>query len=256
MIARAAMAPAPPMQRETVRRAVISVGAIGPAGVMRTVGAVWVVRALTLLRRLLRLAAGDEGRKPLHVLLAARLELLRARLIVLRLIVQRLVVLRLIVLRLIVLRLTVLRLIVLRLTVLGLIVLRLIVLRLIVLGLIVLRLIVLRLIVLRLLLLAWIKRLRLARGKRLAADGRLLVTVLIVAVIGNIASRLALLLVIGRALAELLLRRRDQAEVMLGMLIIILGRDWVAGTLRVAGKLEIFFGDVRRRSPNFHVRSV
>jgi hypothetical protein len=120
----------------------------------------------------------------------------------------------------------------------------------------VLGLIVLRLTVLRLLLLARIKRLRLARGKRLAADGRLLVAVLIVAVIGNIAARLALLLVIGRALAELLLRRRDQAEVMLGMLIIILGRDWVAGTLRVAGKLEIFFGDVRRRSPNFHVRSV
>jgi hypothetical protein len=186
---------------------------------------------LTLLRRLLRLAAGDEGRKPLHVLLAARLEVLRARLIVLRLVV-------------------------LRLTVLGLIVLGLIVLRLIVLRLIVLRLTVLRLTVLRLLLLARIKRLRLARGKRLAADGRLLVAVLIVAVIGNIAARLALLLVIGRALAELLLRRRDQAEVMLGMLIIILGRDRVAGTLRVAGKLEIFFGDVRRRSPNFHVRSV
>ncbi len=62
MIARAAMTPAPPMQRKTIRRAVIAVLAIGAI-----LGAVLTLRAigsLTLLRRLLmlRLAPGDEGR--------------------------------------------------------------------------------------------------------------------------------------------------------------------------------------------------
>src|SRR3954454_4250596 len=45
-------------------------------------------------------------------------------------------------------------------------------------------------------------------------------------------------------LPELLLRGRDQAEVMLGMLIVILCRDRVAGTARVARQLHIFFGDM------------
>jgi len=209
------MAAAAAMQRITIGRAVIAVGAIGAAGVVRAVGIVRAISPLALLRRLL--AAGDKGRKPLHVLLAARLEVLRPRLLVLRLMVLRLVVLRLVVLRLL-------------------------------------------LIVLRLLLLARIERLRLARGKRFAADGRLLIAVLIVAVIGNIAAALVALLLLvigrGRVLAELLLRRRDQAEVMLSVLIIILGGYRIAGTLRIPGKLEIFFGDVGRRSPNFHVRSV
>jgi hypothetical protein len=43
---------------------------------------------------------------------------------------------------------------------------------------------------------------------------------------------------------------------MFSVLIVILGRNRVAGTLRVAGKLQIFFADVGRRSANFHVRSI
>jgi len=178
------VAPPTAMQRITIGGAVKAIGAVG---VMRAVGAVRVVWVLPLLRLL---AAGDEGRKPLHVLFAVRLKvLLRTLLVVLWLV---LIVLRLAVVLVLVLVL-----------VLGL-------------G--------LMLIVLRLLL-ARIERLRLARGKRLAAYRRLLVAVFVVAVLGNVAAALvALLLIIGRGrvLAELLLRRRDQAEIMLGVLIVIL----------------------------------
>jgi hypothetical protein len=119
------------------------------------------------------------------------------------------------------------------------------------------RLVVLRLAVLslRLVLLARIEGLRFARCKRLAADGRLIVAI-VVTVVRTVAALLAALLEIGLALAKLLLRRRDQTEVMLGVLIIIFGRDRVSGALRIASKLKIFFGDVGCRSPNFHVRSV
>ena len=41
-------------------------------------------------------------------------------------------------------------------------------------------------------------------------------------------------------LPELLLRRRDQAEIVLGVLIVIFGRDRIAGGLRVARKLKYF----------------
>jgi hypothetical protein len=68
---------------------------------------------------------------------------------------------------------------------------------------------------LRVVLLARIERLRLARRKRLAADGRLFVVAVVIPVIGKIAARLARLLVVGLTLPKLLLRRRDQAEVML-----------------------------------------
>ena len=46
------------------------------------------------------------------------------------------------------------------------------------------------------------------------------------------------------ALAELLLRRRDQAEIMLGVLIIVFRRHRIAGGLRVARELDVFLGDV------------
>jgi len=108
---------------------------------------------------------------------------------------------------------------------------------------------------LRLVLLAWIERLRFARRKRLAADGRLIVAV-VVTVVRTVAALFAALLEVGRGLAKLLLRRHDQTEVMLGVLIIILGRDRVSGALRIASKLNIFFSDVGCRSPNFHVRSI
>src|SRR5579863_6122287 len=57
-------------------------------------------------------------------------------------------------------------------------------------------------------------------------------------------------------LTELLLGRGDQTEVMLGMLIVILGGDRVAGRARVACKLHIFFRDVRGGAADLDVRSI
>lgn len=119
-----------------------------------------------------------------------------------------------------------------------------------------LRRLLLRLKLLRLvLLLARIKRLRLRR-EGLAAHRRLIALAVVVIVIRRIAARVALLLVIGLRLTQLFLRGGDQAKIMFGMLIIILGGDGIAGTLRVARELKIFLGDVRCGPANFHVLPV
>jgi len=57
-------------------------------------------------------------------------------------------------------------------------------------------------------------------------------------------------------LAELLLCRRDQTEIMFGMLKIVLGRDRIAGGLGIACELEIFLRHVIGRSANLHIRAV
>jgi hypothetical protein len=115
----------------------------------------------------------------------------------------------------------------------------------------------LRLILLRLvLLLARVKRLRLRR-EGLAAHRRLIALAIVVIVVRGIAAGVAaLLLVIGLRLAKLFLRSGDQAEIMLGVLIIIFGGDRVAGALRIARELKIFFRDMRRGPANFYVLSV
>lgn len=113
-------------------------------------------------------------------------------------------------------------------------------------------------VLLLLLVLLRINRLLLTRGERLT-DLRLVVAV-VITIIRAIATGaglpLRLLLVVGLALAELLLCRSDQTKIMFGMLIVILGRNRVAGTLRIAGELQILFGDVGCCSANFHVRSI
>jgi hypothetical protein len=58
------------------------------------------------------------------------------------------------------------------------------------------------------------------------------------------------------ALPELLLRDRDQAEIMLGMLEVVLCRDRIAGRLRVACELKIFVGDMTGRSADLHVGAI
>ncbi len=121
------------------------------------------------------------------------------------------------------------------------------------------RRLMLRLVRLLVLRLARIERLRLARREWFAADMGLLVIVVVIAVIGEIAARIAaglLLLVIGLGLAKLFLGGCDQAEIMLGVLIIIFGADGISRTLRVSGELEIFFGDVRRGAADFYVLPV
>ena len=66
----------------------------------------------------------------------------------------------------------------------------------------------------------------------------------------------ALRLEVRVLLAELFVRRRDQAEIMLGMLEIIFRRNRVARGLRVARELKIFFRDVVRGSADLHIRAV
>ncbi len=129
------------------------------------------------------------------------------------------------------------RLIVLRLRLVLRLMLRLVLLRLIVLGLMLLRLMVL--------LLARVKRLRLARRERFANLRLVVVVVVIVGEIVAVAHAAAGLLLVKRlTLAKLFLGGCNQTEIMLGMLIIIFRRNRISGTLRVAGELEIFLGDV------------
>lgn len=103
-------------------------------------------------------------------------------------------------------------------------------------------------------------RLRLRGIARLILAGEWLAIILVVISLITAGlrtrSRLRLLAVIGVLLTELLLRRSDQAEIMLGVLIIIFGRDRIAGALCIARELNIFFRDMRGGASDFYVRSV
>ena len=67
---------------------------------------------------------------------------------------------------------------------------------------------------------------------------------------------LLVLIVVRILLAELFLRRRDQPEVMLRVLIVVFGRDRITGALRIARELDVFLCDVGGRAANFHVGAV
>lgn len=119
---------------------------------------------------------------------------------------------------------------------LGLMLLRLVLRRLMLMMLVMLIVLIVLMMLLRLmLLLARIELLRLARRIWLA-HLRLVVAV-VVALIGNIATHATawLLLKVRLTLAKLFLRGGDQAKIMLGVLIIILGSDRIPGALRVTG---------------------
>jgi hypothetical protein len=119
-----------------------------------------------------------------------------------------------------------------------------------------LRMKMLLLIVMVLLLLARIIRLRLARCERLAADVRLLVVAVLVALVGAAHLVRLLLLIVRLTLPKLLLSHRDQTEIMLGVLIIIFRCNRVPGALRVTGELKVLFSDMGRCTANFYVRPV
>jgi hypothetical protein len=67
---------------------------------------------------------------------------------------------------------------------------------------------------------------------------------------------LRLLIVVGVLLAELFLRGGNETEIMLGVLVVILGGNRIAGALSVTRKLDIFFRNVRSRAANFNVGAV
>src|SRR6185437_6384502 len=71
-----------------------------------------------------------------------------------------------------------------------------------------------------------------------------------------LATLLRLLIVVGVLLTELFLGGGDQAEIVFGVLIIILGRNRIAGTLRITCKLDIFFRNMRCGTTDLHVWTV
>src|SRR5262249_36304416 len=84
-------------------------------------------------------------------------------------------------------------------------------------------------------------RLRLLRNEAgLLAEARIILALVLAFVACDlIGARLRLVL------AELLLGGGDQAEIVLGVLVVVFGGHGVAGGPRVAGELQIFLGDVR-----------
>jgi hypothetical protein len=73
---------------------------------------------------------------------------------------------------------------------------------------------------------------------------------------GALLLRLRLLVVVWILLTELFLRGGNQAKVVLGMLVVVLGRNRIARTLRVARELDIFFRYMRSGAANFDVGTV
>ena len=73
---------------------------------------------------------------------------------------------------------------------------------------------------------------------------------------GALLLLLRLLVIIWILLAELFLRGGNQAEIVLGMLVVVLGRNRIARTLRVARELDIFFRYMRSGAANFDVGTV
>jgi hypothetical protein len=176
----------------------------------------------------LLLSAGDEGRQPADIA-AAGVRLLLGRLVLLRLLLVLLLLMLLMLLRPPILRLR--RAIRLRAAV---------------------RLRLLLLLLLRLEIL--LARDRLGNLRRLAV-----VAAAFVRSAGIVAGHLLLRrlrLVMRVLLPELFLRRGDEAEVMLGMLMVRFCGDVVAHRSRIAGKLQVFLGDVMGGTADLHVRAV
>ena len=180
-------------------------------------------------RILLRLSPGDEGRQAVHAALrAARLgggTVVMARLLIL----TRLMVLTIltIVARLVVVVLWA--------------------------GLLMAALLKVALLI-RLLMLA--RRVWLAATRLRLHDAVVLAVEIVVGALFAAAAGLRLLLLIGLVLPELFLRRRDQAEIMLGVLVVVFRRDRIAGRGRIAGKLDVFLGDVIGGASDFHIGAV
>ena len=71
-----------------------------------------------------------------------------------------------------------------------------------------------------------------------------------------IPSAFAVRTVEARIRPELLLRGRDHAEIVLGVLKVVLRPDRVSGRLRVTGKLNVFLGNVGSRSADLYVGAI
>jgi len=94
----------------------------------------------------------------------------------------------------------------------------------------------------------------------LAHEGLGIVIIAIKALVCGLLSGRALLLrllvVIGVLLAELFLRGGDQAEIMLGVLIVVLSGHRIARALCITRKLDIFFRNMRGGAADLDVGTV
>ena len=95
----------------------------------------------------------------------------------------------------------------------------------------------------------------------LAHEGLAVVIIAVKSLVGVLLAGGALLLlrllvVVWILLTELFLRGGNQAEIVFGMLVVVLGRNRIARTLRVARELDIFFRYMRSGAANFDVGTV
>lgn len=95
----------------------------------------------------------------------------------------------------------------------------------------------------------------------LAHEGLAVVIIAVKSLVGILLAGGALLLlrllvVVWILLTELFLRSGNQAEIVFGMLVVVLGRNRIARTLRVARELDIFFRYMRSGAANFDVGTV
>jgi hypothetical protein len=95
----------------------------------------------------------------------------------------------------------------------------------------------------------------------LAHEGLAVVIIAVKSLVGVLLTGGALLLlrllvVVWILLTELFLRGGNQAKVVLSMLVVVLGRNRIARTLRVARELDIFFRYMRSGAANFDVGTV
>jgi hypothetical protein len=97
----------------------------------------------------------------------------------------------------------------------------------------------------------------------LAHEGLAVVIIAVKSLVGVLLAGRALLLrllwllvVVWILLTELFLRGGDQAKIVLGMLVVVLGGNRIARTLRVARKLDIFFRYMRSGAADFDVGTV
>jgi hypothetical protein len=93
---------------------------------------------------------------------------------------------------------------------------------------------------------------RLIRARTLVA----LTQVFAGAVVRAVMSTAAAVDHLTRLLDLLFTVSEDDPIVVLCVLQIVFGEDVVAGGLRIAGELQIFFGDMGRRAPHLHIRTV
>lgn len=220
-------------------RATLHVALMTPAAAAEAVALrIMAVRGCVLLRLT---AARDEGRQARYVAIRSagllRLTVVKARLVILP---------RLMIVAILSVVLTILAILP--------VVARLVVVMLLMAGLVVAALLIIALLV---------RLLMFARGMRLAAARLRLhhtfvvaVELIVGALLATAAGLRLLLLLIGLVLPELFLRRSDQTEIMLGVLVVVFRRDRIARGGRIAGQLNVFFGNMVGGTPDFDVGSV